>query len=79
MPTEGVRSVDGNDGVSFELVLDLRRFRPRKTLLMRVAVVTDPEDASVLVSLDEDDPSDELEESKTSCRSPGCDSSSITL
>jgi len=77
--TDGVRSVEGNEGVSLELALDLRRLRPRKTLLIRLAVVTDPEDSSDSVSLDEDELSDELEESKTSCKSPGCDSSSMML
>ena len=78
MLLEGVRSVEGIEGVSLELALDLRRFLPLKTRLMRLAVVFDPDDVSESPSLEVLDVSDEEEEPSMSARTPGCDSSSIT-
>jgi len=68
---DGVRSVEGIEGVSLELALDLRRFLPRKTRRMRPAVVFDPDDASESPSLEVLDVSDELEEPSMSAKTPG--------
>lgn len=73
---DGVRSVDGADGVSLELALDLRLLLPLRTLLMRLAVLCDLEDPSVSLLLDEE--LLELEVCSMSANTPGCDSSSIT-
>ena len=62
--------VEGIDGVSLELTLDLRRFR-RSARLIRLAVVCEPELPSESVSLDEVESSDELEEFNISARTPG--------
>lgn len=72
--------VDGIEGASLELALDLRRFRPLKTRLIRLAVVLDLDDASVSLALlpDELDEPDELEDPSISANTPGWDSSSIT-
>lgn len=78
MDADGVRKVEGTDGVSLELALDLRGLRPLKTLFMRLAVVFDPEEPSVSLPLDELEVSEELEDPSISARTPGCDSSSIT-
>lgn len=80
VPTDGVRDVRGREGTSLELALDLRRLLPLKTLLMRLAVVLDPEDLTLSLSLplDELDELDEVEEPSISAKTPGCDSSSIT-
>lgn len=66
------------EGVSFELALDLRRLRPLKARLMRLAVVFDPDEASVSLPPDELEESEELDEPSMSARTPGCDSSSMT-
>ena len=77
--SDGVRIVEGILGVSFEPAEDLRRLRPRlRTRLIFLAVVVEPDVPSLSVLLEEDESSDELEVSKTSCKSPGCDSSSMT-
>lgn len=68
---DGVRKVEGTEGVSFELALDLRRLRPLRTLLMRLAVVFDPEDPSVSLPPDELEVSDELDDPSISARTPG--------
>ncbi len=74
---DGVRSVEGTEGVSLELALDLRRLRPLKTLLMRFAVVLDPDESSVSLPLEVLELSEELEDPSMSARIPGWDSSSI--
>ena len=66
--------MDGTEAVRTELILDLRRRRLRKARLMRFVVVTEPD---VSVSLDELEESEEDDESSTSARIPGCDSSSM--
>ena len=68
--TEAVRKVE-LVGVSFELTLDLRRLRPRHTRLNRFAVLLDPEEVWLLLSLDELDVLEELEELSISCNTPG--------
>lgn len=71
MEADGVRKVEGAEGVSFELALDLRRLRPLRTLLMRLAVVFDPEDPTVSLPLDELEVSDELDDPNISAKTPG--------
>ena len=78
MPTDGVRIADDIRVVSLELTLDLRRLRPLRALLMRFAVVFDPDEPSESLLLEEVEESEELELPSISARSPGCDSSSIT-
>ena len=68
---DGVPMVEGKDGVSFELALDLRRLRPLRTRLMRFAVVWEPEELSESLELEEFDESDELEELSISAKTPG--------
>jgi hypothetical protein len=70
--------VEGLDGKSLELSLDLRRLL-RKARLKRLALVCDPELEleSESESLEELELSEELEECSISARTPGCDSSSI--
>lgn len=68
---DGVRIVDGTEGMSLELALDLRRLRPLKTLLIRFAVVFDPDEPSVSLPLEEPDVSEELEEFSMSAKIPG--------
>jgi hypothetical protein len=63
------------DGVSSELALDLRRLRNARLILF--AVVCDPDEPSESEELELLDDEDELEVSRMSARSPGCDSSSI--
>lgn len=74
---DGVRVVEGKEGVSFELALDLRRRRPLNTLLIRFAVVFDPDEPSVSLPPEELVLSEELEDPSMSARIPGWDSSSI--
>lgn len=75
---EGVRIVEGIEGVSLELALDLRRLRPLRTRLMRFAVVLEPEEPSLSLSPEVDEASEELDEFSMSARTPGWDSSSMT-
>ena len=63
--------VEGPEGVSLELALDLRRLRPLRTLRKRFAVVLDPEDPSVSLLLEELPLSDELEDPNISANMPG--------
>lgn len=77
MLADGVRVVEGPEGVSLELALDFRRLRPLRTLRIRFAVVWDPDDPSVSLPLEELEVSEELEDPSISARMPGCDSSSI--
>lgn len=67
---------EGTEGVRAELALDLRRLL-RIARLKRFAVVFEPELASVSLSPEELELSDELEEFNMSARTPGWDSSSI--
>lgn len=78
MLADAVRVVEGAEGVSLELKLDLRPRRPLSTRLIRLAVVLDLEDPSVSLLLDELPELEELEECSISASTPGCDSSSIT-
>ena len=71
MLADGVRIVEGTEAVSFELALDLRRLRPRRTRLMRLAVVFDPDESSDALPLDELELSEELEEFSISAKTPG--------
>jgi len=68
---DGDPLTDGTDGVSFELALDLRRFRRLNRCLSRFVFVSSES------SLDELDESEELELARNSARIPGWDSSSI--
>ena len=68
---------EGMDGVSLELALDLRRFRCLKALLIRSAVVWDPDDVSVSPLLESSEELEELDDASISVRMPGWDSSSI--
>ena len=68
---------EGMDGVSLELALDLRRFRFLKALLIRLAVVWDPDDVSVSPLLESPEELEELDDASISVRIPGWDSSSI--
>ena len=79
MLREALQTVERTVGVSVDVPEDFRRRRPLfKTRLMRLAVVLEPDDASLVESLELDESSEELDVSKTSCKRPGCDSSSIT-
>ena len=72
MLVEGVRTaVDGSEDVSLELALDLQRLRPLRTRLKRLAVVLEPEEPSLSLSLDEVDELEELEEPSISASTPG--------
>jgi len=62
---------DGSDGVSLELVLDLRRIRCLNARRIRLAVVTEPEVVSVSLSSESVDELEELDESMRSWRRPG--------
>ena len=68
---------EGIDGVSLELALDLRRFRCLKALLIRLAVVWDPDDVSVSPLPESSEELEELDDASISVRMPGWDSSSI--
>jgi len=72
----GECTTEGTERLSSIVELDLRLLRFLKALLMRLTVVWEPE----VVSVSEEfvlDESEEVEESKTSAKTPGCDSSSI--
>lgn len=73
VPTDGVRTVEGTDGASLELALDLRRLLPLKTLFIRLAVVLEPEDPSLSLSLLPEEPGelDDVEEPSISAKTPG--------
>lgn len=73
VPTDAVRDVRGREGTSLELALDLRRLLPLNTLLIRFAVVLDPEDLILSLSLllDELEELDEVEEPSISAKTPG--------
>ena len=63
---------------SLELTLDFRRLRPFLiTRLIRLAVVSEPEELPESVVLDELDEPEELEEPIKLAKTPGRDSSSI--
>ena len=72
---EGVRTLEGTDGASFELAFDLRRFL-RSARLIRWVVLREDELLSESVS-ELDELLEELEEPSISARTPGWDSSSI--
>jgi hypothetical protein len=74
---EGELTAEGMDGASLELALDLRRFRFLKALLIRLAVVWDPDDVSVSPLLESSEELEELDDANISVRIPGWDSSSI--
>lgn len=73
VPTDGVRDVRGREGTSLELALDLRLLLPLRTLLIRLAVVLDPEDLTLSLSLllDELEGLDEVEDPSISAKTPG--------
>ena len=69
--------MEGADGVTVVLLkLDLRRRRFLNALLMRLAVVCEPEDSSESLPLDEAEDSVELE-CPSIAKTPGWDSSSM--
>ena len=63
--------VEGIEGVSLELALDLRRLLPRKARLIRFTVVCELEESSESLALDESVVSDELDEPSISANKPG--------